>query len=181
MRAGSWATARVGLTKTLSTPVPGSMQRAESREPIPASMAAQTPRKSSTPMRVNTTATAGMITKRRSCIPSMPESKRTFIIGVWGVKRGRVSSSTALVSRYRVRERRKGTTMRGRKMERRTTGSGLMPKAVRATKPMAKVAKDWGFWIIVAMESLISSRVAPALTRMGPAILPEALISPRIL
>ncbi len=51
----------------------------------------------------------------------------------------------------------------------------------QATKPMAKVAKDWGFWIIVAMESLISSRVAPALTRMGPAILPEALISPRIL
>lgn len=143
-RSASWATASVGAARTETIPVAGSILRKVRLEERPASMKLHTPANFNAPMKKNTAATAGMMMRNRSSAPSLADAKMVCKNLVFGVKRGSSESSTFLVSRYKVLESRKGTTIIGTKIDKITNGKALIPKTERAISPSTKVAKDCG-------------------------------------
>src|SRR5699024_877123 len=73
----------------------------------------------------------------------------------------------------------KGTTTIGANIANMINGKALMLKTDNDIKPSTRVSNDCGDLNIVATAIFCSDFVALAFKRIGPAIFPAALISPR--
>ena len=172
--------ARVPATVMVCMPVSGSMLKNRRAAEQPSRMMGHTPTYSSRPMMAYTAQPAGRIRVSTVDTPSRAEPKIRSIKPVLGVKRGRSLMSAGLVSRQNSR-RKAGTRKMGRNTPTIMTGKGLMPAVDRAMMPSTMMEKEAGALVSVAMAIFCSSRVQPAFITTGPAILPAALTSPRML
>ena len=121
------------------------------------------------------------MSKNNSSAPSLAALKMVGRKPVSGVKRGKSSSETDLVSRQIVSRRSSGVKSTGRNTARKTTTQTETLAAFKAIKPKTKIAKEDCDCIMVAIAIFCSSLVALDFLRIGPPIRPAALISPRIL
>ena len=117
------------------------------------------------------------MSKNNSSAPSLAALKMVGRKPVSGVKRGKSSSETALVSRQIVRRRSSGVKSTGRNTARKTTTQTETLAAFKAIKPKTKIAKEDCDCIMVAIAIFCSSLVALDFLRIGPPIRPAALIS----
>ena len=108
VRAGSWATTRVGLTKDTEHPGGGLNGQGGEQGANTSFYGGPDAQKIQHADEGEYHGHCGDDHQEGGAASPMPESKRTFIIGVWGWKRGRVSSSTALVSRIQGAGEEKG-------------------------------------------------------------------------
>ena len=100
------------------------------------------------------------MSKNNSSAPSLAALKMVGRKPVSGVKRGKSSSETALVSRQIVRRRSSGVKSTGRNTARKTTTQTETLAAFKAIKPKTKIAKEDCDCIMVAIAIFCSSLVA---------------------
>src|SRR5699024_8333848 len=82
------ATASVGATKNEVIPVSASILSIVNNEAIPVSIDCHIPANLKIPIKINTTTTAGIITKKTTLVHSFADEKIVFKNDVLGVKRG---------------------------------------------------------------------------------------------
>lgn len=100
------------------------------------------------------------MSKNNSSAPSLAALKMVGRKPVSGVKRGKSSSETALVSRQIVSRRSSGVKSTGRNTARKTTTQTETLAAFKAIRPKTKIAKEDCDCIMVAIAIFCSSLVA---------------------
>lgn len=100
------------------------------------------------------------MSKNNSSAPSLAALKMVGRKPVSGVKRGKSSSETDLVSRQIVSRRSSGVKSTGRNTARKTTTQTETLAAFKAIRPKTKIAKEDCDCIMVAIAIFCSSLVA---------------------